>query len=194
MATLLKTIAILTFLVFSSTGCIPHRMAIPSSSQANLNDTIIDIANQLKQSTILKDEDKSTIAVTTFVDLNKFDKTTPFGRILGESMISELFVRGFNVADFRGQGAISISNDGEFYITRDISKLKNEVSNTYVLVGTYTKIEKDILINVRIIDNTTGKVISSARSIYNNNYCALDNKMCSKKSISIKRKIKIVND
>ncbi len=188
----ISLISILSMVIFS--GCTTakqQRLAGTNNyvSPSSLNDAIDNIANQLRIGTTLNfKSDKGTIAVTSFVDLNQLNKTTQFGRILGESMINELFVRGFNVSEFRGQGAISINKNGEFYITRDTKKLNGEVPNTYVLVGTYAQIEDRTLLNVRIIDNKTGKLIASAREIYDQDYCVLSNN-CGKKRI-----IKIIPD
>ncbi len=203
MKNFIKSSLVLLLIMLSATGCQQLNMVTPVSKnkvvtnttvKQTLNATIIDIANQLKQSTRLANRDKGTIAITTFVDLNLLEKTTHFGRVLGESMFNELFIRGFNVADFRGKSAISINPTGEFYITRIANKLKNEVPNTYILVGTYTKIDNNILVNVRIMDNVSGKLVASARSIYSNDYCKLGNEICVKAPTRIKRKIRIIND
>jgi len=158
-------------------------------SPVSLDNAINSIADQLRLDTTLDFKiDKGTIAVTSFVDLNQLGKTTQFGRILGESMISELFKRGFNVSEFRGQGALSINKHGEFYITRDVSRLTMEVPNTYVLVGTYAQIEDKTLLNIRILDNQSGKIVATAREIYNQDYCVLSDN-CGKKRI-----IRIITD
>jgi len=187
-------ITIVGFFMLFITGCATNNLIITNNNErVNLSSTIVNIAEQLQKSSRLANEPSGTIAITSFVDLNKFSKTTPFGRILAESMFNELFIRGFNVADFRGKEAITITKNGEFYITRDVGKLKDEVPNTYVLVGTYSKIDDKILLNVRIMDNITGKVVASARSIYDSEYCMLKDDVCTKKP-HIKRKIKIVTD
>jgi TolB-like protein len=161
-----------------------------SKQSKDLNKIIIDIANQLESTnTIDLKNDKGTIAVTSFVNLNSLSKTSKFGRLLGESMLNELFSRNFYVSDFRGRGVIYVNQNGEFYITRKVSKLQTEVPNSYVLVGTYSKIGINTFLNVRILNNTTGKVVASARAIYNQDYCKLSPDMCIERE---KRKIKIV--
>jgi hypothetical protein len=57
---------------------------------------------------------------------------------LGGSMLSELHKIGFKVLDFHGKDAMLVNKDGEFYITRDITKLKDEINNANILVGTYS--------------------------------------------------------
>ncbi len=187
----ISIISIMSMVVLS--GCNVQQPKLAGTNNyvnpTSLDDAIDNIANELRIGTTINfKSDKGTIAVTSFVDLNQLNKTTQFGRILGESMISELFKRGFNVSEFRGQGAISVNKHGEFYITRELRKLSMEVPNTYILVGTYAQIEDKTLLNVRIIDNKTGKIIASAREIYDQDYCVLSQN-CGKKRI-----IKIVTD
>lgn len=142
----------------------------------SLDSAIVTIADQLFKSNT--DQSKITsIILTSFADLNKLNKTTTFGRLLSESMFNELHVRKFHVTDFRGQDAVSVNDQGEFHITRDVEKLKDHISATeYILVGTYVKFENDsVLINARIIDSENGSIISTARVVYKPEDCTLFN-------------------
>jgi TolB-like protein len=172
-----------------NTIVIPKEKASSSELYFTINDAINALANQLSKNNSLTIKDTGTITVTTFVELEQLNKTSQFGRVVGESLFSELFVRGFNVSDFRGQNAITINGSGEFYITRNANMLQSEVSNTYVLVGTYSKIDQNIIINARILDNRTGKIVSSGRVMYANDDCSIFN-MCN----NSQRKIKIIKD
>ena len=138
----------------------------------DLNDVIINIADQLLDSNTIKTKPTSII-LTSFVDLNSLESTDSFGRIISESMFNELHIRKFKVTDFRGQDAVSVNPDGEFHITRDIEKLKDNIEAIeYILVGTYTAFENEsLLVNGRIIDSISGEVISSARVIYKPKDC-----------------------
>jgi len=191
---LLKLLGII-LLIISINGCKQTTVVIPkeetptSKINQTLDDTIISIANQLAQYNKIKSNDTGTITVTSFVDLDNLNKTSQFGRVIAESLFTELFIRGFNVTEFRGKNAISINGEGEFYITRDIEKLQSEVPNTYVVVGTYSKIDDYVVINVRMIDNKTGKIVSSARTLYANDNCAIFG-ICN----NAYRKIRLVKD
>ncbi|MEA3383592.1 MAG: FlgO family outer membrane protein [Campylobacterota bacterium] len=150
----------------------------------NLNDVIIKIADQLLLSNTLIDS-KTSIILTSFVDLNSLDKTKLFGRIISESMFNELHVRNFKVTDFRGQDAVTVNDDGEFHITRDVEKLKDSIEAIeYILVGTYTEFENEsLLLNGRIIDSLSGELISSARVIFKPKDCKYYN-ICSKEIVT----------
>lgn len=169
------------FIVLMITGCsiMPTNEAnykTPDGKAVfnNLNTTIIDLATQLFNSNIYKKNSKN-IVLTSFVDLNKFDETSVFGRLLSESMFNELHIRKFKVTDFRGQDAVLVNEDGEFHLTRDTEKLRDMINGVeFILVGTYVKFEnQSILINARIIDSISGEVISSARSVYKPKDCQI---------------------
>mgnify|MGYP003589106247 CR=1 FL=1 len=136
-----------------------------------INDVVTKIADQLGSKKSAMGD--SNIAITSFVDLNHLNKTTNFGRILGESFFNELHKRDFNVMDFRMQKELSVNANGEFFISRDIAKLNPEAESSYVLVGTYSQIEEGVLINARIISIATGKVVASSRVVYNDKSCEI---------------------
>jgi len=160
--------------------------ALTNNIYQNLNGAIDAIADELFVSNTFTQKEPSVI-LTSFVDLNKLNKTTTFGRLLSESMFNELHIRHFHVTDFRGQDAVSVNADGEFHITRDVEKLKDHISATeYIVVGTYVPFENNsVLINARIIDSETGAIISTARIIYQPVDCTLFD-LCNKKKKNIR--------
>ncbi len=163
--------------------------SIPTAQNYNKIDKAIqDLANRLFSSSRIKKEKIASIALTSFVNLHNFDNTSHFGRTLSEAFFDELYIRGFNVNDFRGQETVTINEKGEYLLTRDIQKLDKELQSGHALVGTYTLFEKKALINVRVIDITSGKVVASARANYITNDCKVL-ETCPKQ-----RKIFIVSD
>lgn len=138
----------------------------------SLNSTIINIANQLFNSNS-NQKTPLRIILTSFVDLNNFDKTSTFGRLISESMFNELHIRNFKISDFRGQDAVSVNDNGEFHITRNVERLKDSIESTeFILIGTYVKFEnQSLLINARIVDSISGEVVSSARAVYQPKDC-----------------------
>lgn len=145
---------------------------IPTAQKHWEIDIVIqDLANRLFASSRLQQVPIDSIALTSFVDLHAFDNTSHFGRTLSEAFFDELYIRGFNVSDFRGQETITINENGEYLLTRDIQKLNKEITSDHALIGTYTLFEKKVLINVRIVDIMSGKVVASARANYATDDC-----------------------
>jgi len=134
------------------------------TTQDTLEATIASLATQMMQNK--KMHTTKPVLITSFVRLDNLKQTSEFGRVLSESLINELSNRGFNVIEFRGQVGISINEQGEYFITRDVNKLKQNVENTYVVVGTYSRQYKQVMLNARVIDNASGQIISSSRATY----------------------------
>ena len=137
------------------------------TTQETLESTIASLAAQMVENR--KMDTNKPILIKSFVRLDEFKKTTEFGRIVSESMINELSNRGFDITEFRGQMAISINDEGEYFISRKPHELKSKIPNTYVVVGTYSRQMGKIMLNARVIDNITGKIITSARATYVHN-------------------------
>ena len=134
------------------------------TTQNTLDATISSLAAQMMQNK--KMDTNKPVLITSFVRLDQFKKTTEFGRVISESLINELSNRGFNIIEFRGQMAVSLNDEGEYFISRKPHEIKGSIPNTYVVVGTYSRQAGRIMLNARVIDNITGKIITSARSTY----------------------------
>ena len=143
---------------------IAQDMEMNVTRQKTLEATITSLATQMMQNKKLNTS--RTVLITSFVRLDNFKKTSEFGRLVGESLINELSNRGFNVIEFRGQLAVSVNEDGEYFITRNTSKMKENIVNSFVVVGTYSRQYGRILLNARVTDNASGQIISSARATY----------------------------
>lgn len=137
------------------------------TTQDSLESTIDSLATQIMRNSKLSTT--KPVLITSFVRLDNFKKTTEFGRVVSESLINEISNRGFNVIEMRGQLGVSIDKNGEYFISRDVKKLKNQIPNTYIIVGTYSRQYGKVVLNARVIDNISGRIISSSRAIYRHN-------------------------
>ncbi len=103
------------------------------------------------------------IVITTFVDLNDLGKTSVFGRMMAEKMIDEMSRQGFHVVEFRKSQDIFVRKDGgEFILTRDAADLAKATNAMAVLAGTYIGTSKTVIINARLIDIKSPRVLSTA--------------------------------
>lgn len=164
-------------------------MSAHVTTQETLENTITSLATQMMQNK--KFDTSKAVLITSFVRLDNLKKTTEFGRVISESMINELSNRGFNVIEFRGQMSVSVNAQGEYYITRDVDKMRQKIVNTYVVVGTYSRQYGKVMLNARVLDNNSGQIISSARSTYVHN---LRNDCVVFKDCKPPRTIKIVKE
>ena len=164
---------LLTTLSFGHTETLDNKKIEEDSLSQKIDNKIIELADNLLTSAKISQADMGNIAITSFVNLHNLETTSSFGRALGETFFHELFVRGFNVTDFRGQNSLNINKTGEFYITRDIKRINKKILNRYVLVGTYAPMGDEILLNTRILDNVTGEVVAVAKSYFESSDCKI---------------------
>lgn len=142
----------------------------------DMEQTVIALADVLAENLVKKGVETGNIAMTTFVQLNNFTKTSKFGRLLSESLFHELNYKGVKLLDFRAKRAISINAHGEFYLSRDVNALNTAISTRHILVGTYSKtIDNTLMINARIINTSNGNVISTSSVILHKYDCRLFN-------------------
>jgi TolB-like protein len=134
--------------------------AIPSGL---FNSGVIFIAEQIDRN-ISQDDRQLATVVNSIVDLNNLAETSAFGRLVGEHLIHELQVRGWPVSDIRLSKNLIINDSGEFSLSRDLRRLRDLMPAANVVTGTYTATKDGILLNIRVINLETGRIVSSAQT------------------------------
>jgi len=132
------------------------------STVGRFNARMIFLADQIERNADRKSL-SNTFIVTSFVNLNKLSETTPFGRLVAENIIHELQVRKWQVFEVRLTKDIVINESGEFSLSRDIMKLRDQYKIGGIVAGTYSVSGGHIIINSRVIDINTGLVVSSGQ-------------------------------
>ncbi len=138
-------------------GCSRNRIMrapdLPSSVTA-LTEELTARATDKKEVTNQK------IILTSMVDVNNFNQSSDFGRLYSDSLMTNFERFGWTVIDFRGVNVISEVKEGEFYLDR--SKLKDFGDEYLVVVGTYGKYDEQLLVNVRILEPETNRLVVSS--------------------------------
>jgi TolB-like protein len=75
-----------------------------------------------------------------------------------------LQVHKWQILEVRLTKGIDVTSSGEFSLSRDVNKLKDEYKISGVVTGTYSIAEGNLTINARVIDVNNGVVISSAQT------------------------------
>jgi TolB-like protein len=153
-------------------GCATHSMSestAPIESTVTLpqvgifNDKMKNLADQLDKN-VVGNNLSNKYVVTSFTNLDKIDDTTALGRLISENLIYGLQVHKWQIIEIRLTKGVDVNAAGEFFLSRDISKLKDEYKISGVVTGTYSVAEGNLTINARVIDVNTGIVISSAQT------------------------------
>ncbi|SFV56242.1 hypothetical protein MNB_SM-5-1233 [hydrothermal vent metagenome] len=106
---------------------------------------------------------KKTIVLTSMVDVNDLQQSSNFGRLYSDSLLTNLERSGWTIIDYRGRNLATVKREGEFYLSR--TALKELPQHYNYVVGTYGLYGKKVLINVRILEAGTNKVLVASNSM-----------------------------
>ena len=106
---------------------------------------------------------ENTFVITTIANLNNLSETTSFGRLISENLIHEMQVRKWKVFEVRLTKDIVVNSTGEFSLSRDVQKIRDVYKIGGIVAGTYALTEGNIIVNVRVMDITSGIVASSGQ-------------------------------
>jgi len=127
------------------------------------NSGLIFIAEQIDRNVSPEDRQLPTV-FNAIVNLNDLSETSPFGRLVGEHLIHELQVRGWPVSDIRLSKDLIINGSGEFSLSRDLKRIRELTPAVNVVTGTYTSTRDGVLLNIRVLNLETGRIVSSAQT------------------------------
>ena len=154
----MKNLLILVLILLVGVGCTKKEL-----HYAKTFPTAVEVvADQLSKD--MNGYKNNKIAFTSLVDLNNFKESSNFGRLFSESLMTQMKLRGYNVVEYRGDSIVTKTKKGEFRLNRARTKILKD-DDYLILVGTYSKMDDSVIVNVRIVesDNST---LASAASVY----------------------------
>lgn len=159
----------LTITLLLLTGCSKRYSDLPAYSFVPVGDYKNESVGRFKTSYLVDQIDEyyrgtnpGPIGVTTFVNLDDLYNTSTFGRVMGEMVMSELAMRGFDVLELRHSDALQfLVSDGEFALSRDVSAVRRQRDLGGVVVGTYVSSPDRVYVNARLLDPSSSMVLSA---------------------------------
>ncbi|MGJ8691256.1 MAG: FlgO family outer membrane protein [Thalassotalea sp.] len=108
-----------------------------------------------------------TIAVGTFLPIehlsgNTLPQADAVAHQLQESFVTIATQVGLSVIEFKAMSNIKIKNNQDIMLSRQADELSLAVAADYYLTGTYTHQHNSLVVNVRLIELPTRKVIAAA--------------------------------
>ena len=121
----------------------PKEIQVASPSIGNFNDRMKNLADQLDRNCV-SNNPLNTYIVTSFTNLDKLGDTTALGRLISENLIHGLQLHKWQILEARLTKGIDINAAGEFSLSRDVNKLKDEYKLPVLLLAR-TQWQKAIL-------------------------------------------------
>lgn len=110
--------------------------------------------------------DKTAIGVTNFALIDSdLQKTNLLGYQLSESFVHELHKFRVPVIDYKATEYIRVTEQGDFFLSRDFLELSASASVDYILTGTMTKHQSGYLVNARVVGLKSKAVVATAQSL-----------------------------
>ena len=105
-----------------------------------------------------------SMLVASFVNSGDFERTSNLGRLLSEQVASRLSQHGYAVKEIQlREDELAVRRKaGVFALSRNLSKINPELEALSILVGTYTVIERQIYVNVRVLNIQDGVALASS--------------------------------
>ena len=109
--------------------------------------------------------ERTPVAVTHFSLIDSDLKATNLlGQQMAESFVHEFHKFRMPVVEFKSTQYITVTESGDFVLSRDFLDLKNATPIQYVLTGTMTKHQGGYLVNARMLGMQSNVVVASAQS------------------------------
>lgn len=106
------------------------------------------------------------VGVTSIVEVSSNLSTiTPLSNVITEEFITELQHKNIYVVDYKITNSITVSPYGEFVFYRNSVEELSEDKINHVLAGTLTYTKQGIIVNARVVEFESKKVISSAKKL-----------------------------
>lgn len=110
---------------------------------------------------------QGTLAVATISDSSLIETSSPLGRMISDQLGARFVQLGYNVSEVRLRNDINVQQsydgvwDGEYVLSRDRTQLAAKTNAKSVVSGTYVVGSDAVLVNLRMIDVNTARVLAA---------------------------------
>lgn len=109
----------------------------------------------------------SSIAVGTILPVQQISGNNlpvygAYGLQIQESLMTLSTQAGLNVIDFKAMPMIKVGENYDIMHSRELTELDTQVQADYYLTGTYSEQENSLVVNIRLVDIPTKKILAAA--------------------------------
>ena len=102
------------------------------------------------------------LVIATIVNIDNLESSSTLGRTISEQVSSKFTQAGYSMVEMKFHNAVYMQqNEGEMVLTREIREIAHSHQAQAVIVGTYSKADKNVYVNLKIVQPDRGRVISA---------------------------------
>lgn len=107
-------------------------------------------------------EPRENIIAASFADINDLTRSSSFGRVASQQLVSQFTAAGYSVVDMLLRTNVYISEgQGEFLLSRAVNDISAQHNAHVVLVGTYAVGESNVFVTAKLIRTSDSVIIAS---------------------------------
>jgi TolB-like protein len=104
----------------------------------------------------------SRVLIASLADIDDLDRSSTFGRMVGEQVSSRMAQLGYAVQEVRLRNSLMIKDGtGELILSRDLNRIGRESNAQAIVAGTYAVGGQWIYVTLRLIGAGSGQVLSA---------------------------------
>lgn len=151
-------------LLILATGCSANLKNVRTSGSGSLVATSYYIADTLENNLKHPISPNDPLLVASFVNVNRLERSSTFGRIISEQIASRFAQKGYKIIEMKlRQKSLFVQKaKGEFLLSRDLRAISKEHNCPAVIVGTYAEGYETLYVSARIVRTSDGVVIASS--------------------------------
>jgi len=178
-----RKLVCLVFVGITAVGCASKGEGFESKNasfsgrpdtQQDFATLVYQAAQTLSERAVYLDKTRPII-VATVVSVDNLEDSSTFGRLTSQMVANRIAQRGYLVRDVTYMRGVALQPSGELVLTREASKVSAEVKAQAVIAGTYAVAGKEIYLNLRMLNASSGEILSTADVVIplNNNTIVL---------------------
>lgn len=149
--------------IFSQETLSEQETIEPFHTHQRVDDYTDKLAHDLVRNLIRQSKQPNAIAITPFVNFSGSDyDITPLGRVISHSLLGQVQEYGLAVVDTHLLNLNKVKDTGELAFSRDMNKLMERHGVDYILSGVMLRNERGMVINARVIEFGSRRVLSTA--------------------------------
>lgn len=121
-----------------------------------------DVLVRQTQDTVSLD---TPLIIGTLSDINRFEQSTALGRLIPEQVGTRMAQLGYTIQEVKLRNSINVNNQtgsaGEFLTSRDPKDISSTQQAGAVVTGTYALANTNVMVNMRIVDTQTRKILAA---------------------------------
>lgn len=157
---IIKQISALLFLATILTSCVYKNIDGSNNFHSFVNSLVEKSVKKLNENLYLTD----TVLVSDFVNIDRLENRSKLGFLLSSTLKDRLLANDITVKEIELRKHFTIGSNGFNLLSREVNDINRKITDTrYAFVGTYTLTTKNLIVFIKMIDLTTGNILSSSQ-------------------------------